>query len=192
MTTTESPLIKIGFDESSYRKFTDLKTKYLSTFNELISKSEQALGMDNVNSYRKLYDNPTDYVVSTWWKHYGVGRYPEHSDKRHVVELNSKINLQSLSGIKRELEYLAKDLKTYAPKIETKRVVFDIRKEDFNIYLREDKKEHYQALVNWLDATKKLRAFTTIGGASALQRTVPNNLQLKGMEAVPNLNVFKA
>lgn len=191
MTTTELPLVKIGFDESSYRKYTDLETNYLSTFNEFVIKAESVLGVGNVTSYRKLYDNPIDYLIKTWWKHYGIGRYPDFSDKKHIIELNANINLQVFSGIKRELEYLANDLNSYKPKIETKRVVFNIAKDDFNIYLRQDKTEHYNALVTWLDATKKLKQYTTVGGASVLQRTVPHDLMLKGMDAVPNLNKFK-
>ena len=54
---------KIGFDEYNFNRITNLQTELENILSDLKQLSDQSIGVDNCEDFKKLLEGPADYLV---------------------------------------------------------------------------------------------------------------------------------
>lgn len=147
---------KIGFNQHEYDRLTEIELQLFENLQELQNIVRTCLGTEH-----KIYDleyflkSPLEYLISEFWK-INKHLFPQTIKPEDAFANTSGYAISYIKNKKEVFWNNYKKLGKHTPKITDKGVVSTINKEDFNIYLDEDKKEHYNALKQFIEAFKEL------------------------------------
>lgn len=169
-------------DTISFQRYQRIENDLKNILNQLEAKHKEVLGKDIKIDYKAYLVAPSDYLVSTYWQNY-CSELPSHLNKKSIIfsQTNIDVNEAELLGIiwnENSLTMRADCL----PKITLKGVKWGVRKELFNRYLDDSKKDHYNALQSFLEAYENLNKYENLQGLRYLPRITRNytahNLEL--------------
>lgn len=181
--------IKIDFDNDQYHHQTRTELLLFKAVDELKELAESVLGKDKVDNVKALIDNPTQYVTNLYWELY-CDYMPAHLNKHHVIQQHTGISISMLEHLKNEINgYYSKLNKK--PIINANGTQSAIKKGDYNIYLDDSKKDHYNALKDVLNSLDNLRKYTTVSTGKKLMHLIPNDLQISSSGVGIRINNFR-
>ena len=134
--------------------------------------------------YLQLFEHPAEYVILEWWKD-NKNFFPNNADKAKAFSNVANTDLQELHTLVLQFQDVAKRMKAHKPTIEKNNIKWNVKKESFERRLDQKKKDHYNALNNFLESAKKLQEYEQGNGNLHLVRFSPN-LQFQNMDAVIN------
>lgn len=180
--------IKIDFNDFQYTKMLELESKLIGVYEKIKELGEQALGVDKCNMFELLKIDPAQYIVSQYAELY-LQDFPPHLDRHHLFTQQANVSLDAITELKSQLDGYALSMGKYKPTINAKGVTSNIKKSDFNIYLNEQKKDHYDALNNLVDAIEKLKNYNAVSQSIHLVRAFPD-LLMKNTGVIINTSKF--
>jgi len=180
---------KIGFDEYNFNRITNLQTELENILSDLKQLSDQSIGVDNCEDFKKLLEGPADYLVGTYSALWLKDKAP-HLDRRMIFQDDTKVSLIRLKELAFEFWKVHNLMGTHIPTINAKGMTSNVDEENFNIYLSKDKNKHYNALKSFLSSIETLREHTQINGEIHFMRAVPE-LLMEGLKIKININYFK-
>lgn len=181
--------IKIGFEADRYMQQSKIENQLFKAYDELLTLSESVIGIDKVDNIKALLDQPTDYLINTYWNLYCLNM-PEHLDKQNIMSQQTGVSIAMIEHLKNKIDSLIKRLNK-KPIINAKGIKSVIKKSDYDIYLDKSKKDHYNALNKVLDSLDELKKYTTVSGGRNLMRLIPNDLQIDGVGVIARVDKFK-
>jgi hypothetical protein len=180
---------KIGFDEYNFNRINNLQTELENILSDLIRLSDQSIGIDNCDDFKKLLESPSDYLVSTYAALWLKDKAP-HLDRRMIFQDDTKISLIRLKVLAVEFWKAYNLMGNHIPTINAKGMISNVKKENFNIYLSKDKNKHYNALKSFLSSIESLKKHTQINGEMHIMRAI-SDLLIESGELKINIQNFK-
>mgnify|MGYP003654031160 CR=1 FL=1 len=163
--------IIISHNTYQYDRLKAIEGKAIQAFGELKIIAEKTIGHDKVKMKDLLVEDPSKFLVNLYYDTHLKGILPEHLDKKVLFQNQNNITIENISQIfsryKTHIDTLGKK---YAPKIINNETVSNLKYEDFNNYLSEDKREHYNEVQELLAVIKKLRARNRVNDIGYLVR----------------------
>lgn len=141
-----------------------------------------------VDDLVKFLADPSGYVVAKYWETYCKDR-PAHLDKVQVFTSDTGIVPNTLESIKTRFYKAFEQLRDSAPIITKTAVRSGLKRSDYCLHLDEDKKEEYDALMDFLNAAKVLKEKFGAGGDFHLLR-YGNKLRM-GINSVIEPNPYE-
>lgn len=137
--------------------------------------------IDNIDNYRALIDNPSNYLVTSYWSMFCDNR-PEHLNREKVMQNDTNVSLNQLEQIRRSwIDTVSKLHPVCRPQVNAKGVTWCVTDEPFKCYLSEDKKSHYHALKRFLKAYNNLLQHEPNNPVSQIHRW-SQNMTIQGLE----------
>lgn len=181
---------KIDFDQYKYDLQVSLDAKVLSTYNNLKSLGEQALGEDKVDMNALLKaDDSSQFIINEYNDLY-LQSFPPHLDREHLFLSQTKVSIEAIQQLKIQLNTYISKMGKYKPTINALGVTSNIKKSEFNIYLDESKKDHYNALNNLIDAIEEMKQYNGVSATVYLVRAFPD-LLMKGTDVIIDISKFR-
>ena len=183
--------IVIDFKDVEYKKVKQHEQNIFFIYEMLKELSSSAIGK-NVDMVKMLSEDASKYLVDTYAELYLKDR-PEHLDRREMLVRHTKINLLRVMELQNEMNKLTKVMGEHAPVVTDKGIKSNIKKKEFNVYLNESKRDHYQAVVNLLNAMGEVEVYTKLGSTANLMRSFrdlkmsSDSSVLNGVEINPQL-----
>ena len=165
---------KIGFREDQYNLHQETETKLFAIADEIKSMIPVVLGEDyKLINLEPLLKDTFDFLVWEFWalnKHL----YPTIADPVKTFTSVSPLSQAQIQSKCSSFWKLHKDMGEHAPTIGQKALKSTLKKDAFNLYLDEDKREHYEALKRFIDASDELRKMGKASGSINLIRFTHN------------------
>ena len=149
---------KIGFNDYQYGILMKRENAIKSYVEELKKISETVISLDKIDNYKAFLEEPADYLILKYWQE-NETFFPPNTLPELAITQNTNFNKDSVNSISSELKALIQSMGKHAPTINATDVIWNLNKENFNEYLDPKKKEHFQALKDFITASNKLREF---------------------------------
>lgn len=179
---------KIDFNQTNYQRFHNIQDELQKYYDEFMMLADQSLGLNKVDNVKMYLDNPADYLVNRYRTLWLKDR-PPHLDFAMIFENETRVTVLRLDQLKSRFWNTHKSLGKYAPTINAKGMTTNIKKEYFNVYLDESKKDHYNALKSFLDSLDKLREYENVQQPVNFVRSI-NSLIMNNLTPVINTSKF--
>jgi hypothetical protein len=179
----------IGFNQSEFDRFKQIETDLFNFKDDLLELSDHAVGADKITDLKKYLQDPINFLVDLYRTLY-ITNKPDTADFKGIFQTETRIPLSKVKEIKDLFDARMKALGRHAPIINGKEIISTLKKDSFNIYLDETKREHYETLNLYVDSYKKLATLTNVGGSIHCIRAV-GSLQMDGIGVKININDFK-
>jgi len=176
----------IHTETDAYERNLELQNKaknVVSTICEMIAQDVPDIELD----YIQLMENPAEYTIMEWWEK-NKEHFPENTNSAKVFDNMANTDLQELNTLVLQFQDIAKRLRRYKPTIEKNNIKWNVSKSAFEHRLDPKKKEHYNALNNFLESAEKLQEFEQ-GRRHHLMQFSPN-LQFDNLDVVIEKNKF--
>jgi hypothetical protein len=181
--------IKIGFDEYNFKRLSDLETDLQNNFNDLKKLAEQSIGSGKIDNVKKLVESPSDYLVNRYQALWLADR-PPHLDFAMIFENETRVKIMLLDEIRNRFQKAFVAMGKYAPTIDAKGLHSNLKKDLFNIYLDEPKKDHYNALETFLAALRDVEQYERINFPINFVRSI-SSLHMTNQNVEINIQNFK-
>jgi hypothetical protein len=176
----------IGFNSHGYNTTETQFNKIKTLVAELIEISKLSLGETKEVCLKQLTDNPTAYLVNTYSELYKE-HFPPTMAAVKMFNNGTDINLAKVDQVHQELQKVLKVCNKVT--ITSKQVKRQYKKEDFNYYLNEDKRELYDTLKQFIENARKLKSFGAAYGDINLVRYA-SHISLGGSDLKINISEF--
>ncbi len=146
----------IGFRTEEFKTFSVLEEKVKRAVDELKGIAGKVLNKNKVEDWNSYLNDPLEYLAQRYFELYGKNEPPNAMPLRF---LKSKVDIDErrLKIANNTFWQSSQRMREYAPIIEDTRVVFNLKEEDFNIYLNPEKKADYDAVKTFFDAAMALK-----------------------------------
>ena len=180
----------IDFNDYQYNIMLDLETNINNVYNNLQKLGEQALGVDKFNIVELLKSSePGLYIVNEYAELY-LQDFPKHLSPSHLFIQQTKVSLEAFRQLKLQLEEYMSKMGNHKPTINAKGIKSNLKKEKFNIYLNENKKDYYNLLENLIKLIAEIKQYNGVSNSIQLVRAYPD-LIMDGTELKINKAKFK-
>jgi hypothetical protein len=169
-------------DTTSFQKYQKIEDDLKTILSKLVTKHEEVLGKDEKIDYKAYLVAPSEYLVSKYWDVH-CSNLPNHLNKKAVILSHTNIDVDDVVMLSKKWSESILLLRADClPKITSNSVKWSVKKELFDRFLDDSKKDHYNALKRFLDAYYELTKFENIEGLRYLPRITrnytTNNLKL--------------
>ena len=177
---------KIDYNHFEYARFLKLENNLFQALIQLKEVSVKTIGKEPDNLISFL-DNPLTYLVNEF---YALNKdiIPKTTPKEIAFKNNSIVTPGQINSLASEFNNLKKELRNHAPTITKTDVVSGLNKEFFNIYLDDNKKQHYKALKQLIKSLDVLRDYENIQNAHIIRGT--QSLSFNGLDLKIQTNKF--
>lgn len=175
-------------DYERFNRFKKIENDAQEVLEELKQIYKKALGIDEVTDYKKLIETPTDYLAQEYWRLHSKN-LPKHLDKTNVFTTQTGVNIGRLNTLSNNFEVLSSKLGEYAPKTSNNGVLFRVKQENFNKYLKPELAEHYEKLERLLEVANELKQYEENTHNPALVK-YSQNLIFNGLVPCINVSAF--
>ena len=188
-TKTKAPAgTKIGWNEYQYNLQEEYQLKLIEAFNELELIANTTLGLDKISNYASFIQAPANYILLLYTDLVS-SFYPPNTDMQRAYQLNTGVALKQINESAAKFWKYHKLMQKHAPLINAKGLKFQLKADAFNIYLNEDKREHFECLQRFIKASEDLMQFDG-NGIINIVRFSPS-LQMNGLQVIPNMSKFR-
>lgn len=146
--------------------------------------------VENDIDYDRLINDTKEYILSMWWNE-NKEYYPKKAKRDFLFDTQVYLELNDFIRLSNLLRQTIKKLQDHAPTITKKGVEWNLKKSSFDRYLNPDKKDHYNALMDFQKAWKKVKEFEQNNHDYHLVRFSENIINRDGNIEI-NLANFKA
>ncbi|WP_149274685.1 hypothetical protein [Pareuzebyella sediminis] len=167
---------KIGFNNDGYLAMKGKQEQIDAIYERLEAIGKKVLGVDKIADYGTFMAAPYDYLVNEFWALYGQYE-PGHTSKERFLDSKIKVDTIELEKMRSSLQKLVKEMGKHAPNFSKAKMTNNLKKSDFAIFLNPEKEEEYNALENFINAARVLRAKYNAGTAGSIV-TFHNNISL--------------
>ncbi len=150
------PLIKADYESVKRIYQEGIETQLFEVLQELELISKKCLGNEVIDNYKLFLDDPKSYLINHYWNLY-CDHLPNHLSKEHTFQTQTKIDLLRVDDLKLDFWTLYDKLNKHKPNVDAAGVHSTFKKESFNLYLKESKREHYKALQDVLNSIETLK-----------------------------------
>ena len=173
-----------NFERLEYFKQKEDQAK--ANLKELEDNFHSITDVESIN-YKELFENTKEYILSSWWNE-AKQFYPKNSKRDFLFSTHVHIPMQSFLRLVSDFKNNCKQLMQYKPTIDNDAVKWNVSQDKFNKYLDESKKDHYKALLNFLEASERLREFEPHNGHIHLVRYSQNLISKNGKAEIQLYN----
>ena len=156
MQKTKSKKVKIGFLKEDHDRYKAIESQLFKVLQELEQISKKCLGAETIDNWKLYVDDPKSYLINHYWNLF-CDHLPEHLNKENTLQTQTNINLSRVNDLKLDFWNLYDKLNKQKPKIDASGVHSAFKKESFNLYLKESKRDHYKALQDVLNSIETLK-----------------------------------
>jgi len=159
----------------------------LKIFKNILKEVEEVIQLDKVD-FQLLEKQRLTYVIDLFYD-LNINSLPKFIPPAKALQLT---NFDSSAVYKLFTQY--DSIKNYKPlKIEKNSIDISVKQSDYDWYLNQDKKNQYNAVLELIEASKKLsEAGFYVNRESIIRATSTRCLNFKGLEIIPNYSYFKA
>jgi len=140
-------------DEATYKYFKAVEDKCRVAIDKLTLMADVSIKEGAIEDYSEFLENPMEYMTQAYWNQWGVKYNPPHADKYAVFVNSSNISASDVRAQTEDYLKASKELSKRAP-IVGKSIVYNVKKEDFDVYVNEDRMSEYKATANLVKALK--------------------------------------
>jgi hypothetical protein len=180
---------KIASDDLEYRNQQNLQLKLDGLLDELKALADQSIGTGKMDNVKNLVENPAQYLVETYRQLYLSNR-PLHLDFNMIFENETSVKIVHLDRLQKEFSQVLSKMKIHSPTINAVKMTSNVKQENFNIYLDENKEKHYDLLNTVLKSLEALKEFQRLDGYFHIARAV-NYLQMSNIGLEISVDYFK-
>ena len=160
----------------------------LKIFKNILKEIEEVIELDKVD-FQLLEEQRLTYIIDLFYNINQKTIWPKYVTPAKALQLT---NFDSSAVYKLFTQY--DSIKNYKPlKIEKNSIDISVKQSDYDWYLNQDKKNQYNAVLELIEASKKLsEAGFYVNRESIIRATSTRCLNFKGLEIIPNYSYFKA
>lgn len=147
---------KIGHRTEEYNILKAKRAELEELSGALVALAKQILGVDKISDYVAFMAMPYGYIVSEFFALYGKNE-PPHTDKERFLLSKIQVNRSEIQKLSKQIAEQSRNMGGKKPTITEAGMVFDIKEEDYDIYLHPDKKEEYEAVEKLYNAAIQLK-----------------------------------
>ncbi|TLP75697.1 hypothetical protein [Maribacter sp. ACAM166] len=182
---------QIGFDADGYKKYLTKDEEVFNTYSELTKLTTKAIGdFKMITDQADFLESPFDYTLEIFWDKYCQNE-PQHLDRELVFKTKTNISREQFNALESSIKATIRQMVVYAPKVSKTGLKSTINKDDFNIYLNENKKEEYDLVTKFMDTAIELHSKFNATMIAHVVR-YHQGILLEGLNPVINVQYFKA
>ena len=149
--------MQIGFDEDGYNNYLAKEEVIFNTYDNLIELAIKAIGDEKLlKDHAELLENPFEYILNIFWDEF-CRNEPQHLERELVFKSKSNLTRGQLNSLGDTIKAKIKQMGDYAPKVSKTGITSSLKKDEWNIYLHENKKEEYKIVKQFIDISIELR-----------------------------------
>ncbi len=175
-------------DVNNYNRIKGLEKEYLQIVERMKLIIHQNIGYDFDIDYKELTDNPSEYIVNSYWSVHAVNFNPPHINKQLVFERDTKIQVSQIDMMLTDLNRV--QFGKHKPNITSDAICFNIEKSQFDIYVNPKKEKEYKVVKRFIKSISEMQKTFGANGISHIQRFANGTLLTKGLEVIPNPTKF--
>lgn len=182
----------IGFHEETYKSMRAAETEAFGYLAHLENLSKMVMGDDyQIQDYESFLKDPYGYMVAEFKAKF-YSHLPGHFDPELAFNRNLNLSQSDFSRLITPFNLCVKALGDHAPKITKEGVSPGVKKEAFNIYLDPAKKDHYEALMTFVNAARVIREKYNGTSPLKLNQFAPGLIFDGNGHSTPNPDLFSA
>ncbi len=128
-------------------------------YNDIQQNVEAVLGTDYDVDYIEMFASPRSYLSDTYFTKFSGRAKHLEANKDTILENDCKVSLTKLDGLFKTIQRLMLSMNKYSPKVTAKGLVSTFTKKDFEKYLSESKGDYYKAILDFYNASQRLKDF---------------------------------
>ena len=179
--------IKIDFNASEYQRFKAMDNQVLELVIKLRQIAETTTGLKTIGNLKSYLHNPLVYLENEYWALYS-SLYPPMAQKSKVFADNSLVKVGEINHLASTLHNTIAQMHKHKPTITESEVVSGLKESNFDVYLSQAKKPHYNSLVKFKKAIDDLRQFEEVRSSHLIQGT--NSLVFDNLDVKINTSLF--
>jgi len=182
----------IGFQSELYDSMKKAETEAMECVAELESLSKKVMGEDyKVKDYVAFIKDPYRYVVQEF-KDKFYSHLPDHLNPELAFQRNVSVSDSDFSAVLKTYKLCLKALGVFAPEVTIEGLKPGVDKKKFNIYLDPAKKDEWDALEKFVEASEKLTEQSHTQLPIALIRFCPKLMFDRNGVVKPNPDSYSA
>lgn len=173
-------------DTEAYEMELKNQTEKKKVFNDILKEIADVIDLEKVN-FQTLEEQRLSYIIELFYD-LNKKTLPPFITSAKALQLTS-FDSQKVFKLFQQYD----SIKIYKPlKIEKNSIDISVKQSQYDWFLNEDKKEQYNAVLELIEASKKLtEAGFYINKDNLLRATTSRCLNFKGLDLVPNYSFFK-
>lgn len=182
--------MKLYNDTATFTIYEKRENELHKILKKLEDIADSTLGKNQIDNYKLMLSSPAEYFVEMYWELWAKKTSPPHFDKGLVFEAQTRVSKNELTNLKLQFDSVLNELGRFAPTVNAKGLKSNLKKEMFDKFLNEKKRNEYEALLSLLKSAKEMEVFGGCSGGINLMRFCGNRLRMEGLEIVPNYNLY--
>lgn len=145
-------------DLDNYKFFKGKEDEINALVDNMTNQAKQVLVKDHKLNYIDFLQAPKQYLINSYWE---IASRPKHLENRkeEICKADTGVNLNGIDKQGVSLQRLFQSMSKYAPIIEKNGLKSVLSEDKFKRYLAKDKVDHYKAVKQLFDASRKMEKY---------------------------------